>query len=460
MIRTLWRWTGPVLLAVAVVAVFVFRPDRAMRAGAGMAAHNLCSAAFVSGQAPEATYAELVKPLAGPAGALIRYSIDRPHGAVEARMGLFTHARATYTPGYGCRLDDPRNAPAPAPRPVPPPVVDDGFAPAAAVTPSDPAIAAAIDRVFAETAPGSPKRVKAVVVVKDGRVIAERYAPGIGVDTPLMSYSVAKSFTNALLGVLVRQGRLRMDAGPGAPEWSKPGDPRAAITNADLLRMQSGLDAPETGSGFDPVSTMLYGRTPDMAAFAAAHPRKEPPGKTFEYTSTDTLILDRLIGTTVGGGAKGLRDFAERELFAPAHIGGVTMEFDGAGTFVGSAHLYMPARSFARFGRLLLDDGVANGGSRILPPGWVAWSRTSTLGAPYGAGFWTNDGPSEQAATLVSRGFPKDGFFASGNLGQRIYVAPSARLVVARFGYSTPPRFGIRDDVALIAAAIAATRAR
>jgi len=98
---------------------------------------------------------------------------------------------------------------------------------------------------------------------------------------------------------------------------------------------------------------------------------------------------------------------------------------------------------------------VAPDGHRILPEGWVAWSRRSTLGTPYGAGFWTNDGPSEFAARRVAAGFPKDGFFASGTMGQRIYIVPSQRLVVVRFGYSAPPDFGIADDVALIAAAIA-----
>jgi hypothetical protein len=134
----------------------------------------------------------------------------------------------------------------------------------------------------------------------------------------------------------------------------------------------------------------------------------------------------------------------------------VTMEFDGAGTFVGSTWVYAPARDFARFGELYLNDGVAADGRRILPAGWAAWSRTSTLGAPYGAGFWTVDGGSDLAKRMIAGGFPKDGFFASGNLGQRIYIVPSQRLVVARFGYSQGPSFGLDDDVALIKAVIAA----
>ena len=102
---------------------------------------------------------------------------------------------------------------------------------------------------------------------------------------------------------------------------------------------------------------------------------------------------------------------------------------------MGSTWVYAPARSFARFGELYRKDGIAPDGRRLLPPGWVAWSRKSTLGAPYGAGFWTNDGPSDFAAQRVAGGFPKDGFYASGNLGQRIYIVPSEKLVVVRFGY-------------------------
>jgi CubicO group peptidase (beta-lactamase class C family) len=222
------------------------------------------------------------------------------------------------------------------------------------------------------------------------------------------------------------------------------------------MRMRSGLDCPEAESAFSPVAEMEYDRA-DMAGFAARHLLKRAPGAEWEYTSADTLILDRLLGRTIGGGAAGMRDFAERELFAPLRMSDVTMEFDGAGVFVGSSYVYAPARAYARLGELYRNDGIAADGRRILPEGWVAWSRRSTLGAPYGAGFWTNDGPSRIAARRVALGFPKDGFFASGDLGQRIYIVPSAHLVVARFGYSRPPDFGIDDDLALVDAAVRAS---
>ncbi len=420
-----------------------------------MTAHNLCAAAFTQHVDPEATFRELVKPMVGGAGRFIGYRVHRADKAVTATfLGVFP-ARAEWTEGYGCRLVlDPRyHSPPPVRLRAPSP--PDGFAPATVVAPLDPGLQTAFDAEFTDPPGVLPLRqVKALVIVKDGKVVAERYAPGFGVDTPLLSYSVAKSFTNAFLGVLARQGKLRVGQPVGAPEWAKPGDPRARLTLEDLLRMRSGLDADETGSGFDPASQMLYGQD-DMAAYAARHPLKALKAPEWRYTSANTLILDRVLGQAVGGGAAGFRQFADTEVFAPLHMDGVTLEFDGSGVFSGSAHVYAPARAFARLGLLYLNDGVGPDGRRILPEGWVAWSRTSTLGAPYGAGFWTLDGPSGLAASLVRQGFPKDGFFASGNRGQRIYIVPSQHLVMARFGYSGGEAMGIHEDMKLLKTAIA-----
>jgi CubicO group peptidase (beta-lactamase class C family) len=171
----------------------------------------------------------------------------------------------------------------------------------------------------------------------------------------------------------------------------------------------------------------------------------------------NTLLLDRVIGDTIGGGAQGVRSFAERELFRPLDMKSVTMEFDGAGTFLGASHFYATPRDYARFGQLYMNDGVTPEGQRILPQGWVAYSRKSTLGSSYGAGFWTNDGPSQYAADRVAQGFPKDGFFASGNEGQRIYIVPSQHFVMVRFGYSKGPDFGIGEDLRLIKTALEET---
>jgi CubicO group peptidase (beta-lactamase class C family) len=450
--------TAVAVVLVAALAAAYWRPDRALEVSSGLMAHNVCSATFISHLDPEATANELVKPMLPHfVGPLFRIQVDRDRQTVEASVAGLKPMRAKYTEGYGCRLlIDPRYQ---DPAPVSPRAAQplDSFAPATRVVTQDANINSALDNEFTEKPSEPPRYVKAIVIVKDGHVIAERYAPGFSLDTPVLSYSVAKSFTNALLGVLVRHGRLRVDEPVTVPEWSEPSDARNKIVIDDLLRMDSGINAPETGTGFDPVSQMLYGKD-DMAAFAAGFPLKESPKTRWEYTSANTIILDRLLGSVVGGGAAGMRAFADQEIFAPLHMDHVTLEFDGAGTFVGSAHVYAPARDYARLGLLFLNDGIGPDGHRLLPEGWVEYSRRSTLGAPYGAGFWTNDGPSRPAAARVANGFPKDGFFASGNRGQRIYIVPSEHLIVARFGYSPEPDFGIVEDLELIKTAITATR--
>jgi CubicO group peptidase (beta-lactamase class C family) len=440
------RWIAVGSVA-AILAAVVLRPDIAAKAAAGLTAHNLCSAVFVANLAPDSTFEEQVRPLLGPAAVAVRYRIDKDHGFVEASFAGVTLAHAGYRAGEGCQLGRAGKPPTTVV-----PTLPLGSEP---VQTRNAGLARALDLVFAETKGAPIKRVKAVVVLQDGGIIAERYAPGFGPATPLLGWSVAKSVSNALVGVLVRRQRLSVADRDLAPEWTGTADQRRQITLEDLMRMRSGLDAAESGAPTDAVTRMLY-TAPDMAAFAASHGLAQIPGTSWSYTSANTLLVDRILGREVGGGPAGLRAFAQRELFGPLGMGDVTMEFDAAGTFIGSSYVYASARSFARFGELYLNDGVTRDGRRILPAGWVAWSRASTLGQPYGAGFWTNDGPSELVAKRVAAGFPKDGFFASGNMGQRIYIVPSQRLVVARFGYSAPPTFGIAHDIDLIAAAIRA----
>jgi CubicO group peptidase (beta-lactamase class C family) len=448
------------LLIVAVGIAFILVASEQMpplKTGAGAVAHNLCSSIFISDLPEKETYDELVGGLIGPARWLVHYRVDRAAETVDAWM-LFAHAHAVFTPGYGCRLRYSGDHPLPAAvaEPQAEASLADSLAPPSLVQTQNPALKAALGEAF--EGPGARKRhVKAIVIVKDGHVVAERYASGFNVNTPVMSFSVTKSVTNALLGILVRKGKMTMNAPAPVPEWQQPNDPRTRITPDNLLRMESGLNAAETGSGFDPSSQMLY-NSPDMGAYAASRRLKIPPATRWEYTSIDTLLLDRMMRDVVGGGPAGFRRFADSELFEPLGMKGVTLEFDGAGTFVGSSHIYAPARAFARLGLLFLNDGVAPDGRRVLPAGWAVYSRQSTLGSNYGAGFWTNDGPSEGAAWRVAHGFPKDGYFASGDLGQRIYIIPEEHLVIARFGYTTGRNFGIEADVKLIAATIAALR--
>lgn len=441
------------VLGLLILAASVYRPDRAVRTATGSVAQTLCTETFVSGLPPEQVYAQALAPSPGLRllGPLLHHRVDLAGGqAVADWAGLFS-ATAYHRPGFGCRLTHGATVGAP-PRPAPPPAPADDLAGPVVAT-GDPALRAAVDRVFTEPSSGPHRWVHAVVVVQHGQIVAERYAPGVGVDTPLLGYSVSKTAINALVGVLVRQGRLKVDAPAPVPAWGQ-GDPRRAITLDALLRMTSGLSVEENDSGFDPTSRMLFVE-PDMAAFAERRRLKSRPGERFEYASPNTLIASAIVRRAAGGDEADVLAFARRELFDPLGMRGVVFETDAAGTPVGSTRMLAPARDWARLGLLYLHDGKV-GDRRILPEGWVAYSTRATLGSAYGAGLWVNDSPDPGAQGRVRHGMPRDAYFASGRLGQRIYVMPSQDLVIVRLGKTWMEDFDIRGDVRLINEVIAA----
>src|SRR5262249_13884932 len=277
------------------------------------------------------------------------------------------------------------------------------------------------------------------VVVKDGRIIAERYADGIGIDTPLLGFSATKSVISALTGILVRQGRLKLDQLAPVAAWQRPGDPRHAVTVDQLLRHTSGLALgswlqASRGAALEPVNRMKFMET-DMASFAEAAELETPPGSTWNYHDGNYLILSKLILDASGGKPADFLRFARAELFGPLGMRDVTLEFDGSGTPEGSSQMLASARDWARFGLVYLDDGVA-GGRRFLPEGWVRYWAAPTPDAyiGYGAGFWTNLGDSRGARNRIAHGWPSDAFFAAGSLGQYVIVLPSQQLVIVRFG--------------------------
>jgi CubicO group peptidase (beta-lactamase class C family) len=269
----------------------------------------------------------------------------------------------------------------------------------------------------------------AVLCVQGGRIVAERYAPGTDHTTPLISWSMAKSITQALLGILVRDGRLEVDNLVGAPEWA--GDPgRMALNVEVLLRMRSGLHWVEDYVD-DEVSNclaMLFGEgSHDMAAYAAAQPLAHEPDTVFNYSSGTTNILARLVGQLVEQAGSDIESFMRERLFGPLGMSSAEPTIDPAGTFVGSSYVHATARDFARFGYLYLRDGVWDG-TRILPEGWVDRARTlvsvDEIGMGYGEHFWIR--PND----------PYGAFFAAGYEGQSITVLPALDLVVVRLGKS------------------------
>jgi CubicO group peptidase (beta-lactamase class C family) len=450
--------TVVLVLAALAGASIHFRPDRALRVATGYVAHNVCSKTFVSGLDPQAVFAE-VSDRAGIRRLrhLLRFGIDRNARTVDAStLGLFG-SRAAFHDGLGC-VDQhgPKEAyvlksDIEALKAKTPPSLPEIAGPAV-VEPSDPALKAALDHAFEEPPAPPFRRTKAVVVVHDGKVIAERYAPGIDVDTPLLGFSMTKSVVNALIGILTQQGLVTPSMPAPIPEWRRPDDPRREIEVEHLMRMTSGLDLDETNSGFDPSSRMFLEK--DTAAYAVNTKMIAPLGTRWHYSSPTTQILSRIVRDAVGGPEQTLA-FAWRELFNPLGMRNVTLEFDAAGTLQGSTYMLASTRDWAKFGLLYLNDGVV-GGKRILHEDWVDFCAAATLDTDYAAGFWTNRSEHPNARGRVRLGMPRDSFFASGDLGQRIVIMPSQKLVVVRLGDSVDPTGDIRGVARLVKEVIAA----
>jgi CubicO group peptidase (beta-lactamase class C family) len=431
--------------------------DRAARVATGYSSHQLCSATFVSKVDPDSFFREAVKPVGGPVAFLLSQRIDRERGEVSTTLAGLAESRAVYRGTEGCLVlsgTPPTNPPARIP-PTAPALLPEIAGPAPVET-AEPTIRAALDAAFTET-PGAPQRAtKAIVVVHNGKVIAERYAPGYSVDTPVIGWSATKSVTNALLGILVRQGRLDMNAPTPIAAWADPKDPRHAITPDNLLRMNSGLDIGQSMTSgardaFDPSAQMVFVER-DMAGYAERFPLKFAPGAGWNYTNGNTLLLSRVVRDKAGGTAQAVLDFAHRELFDKLGMKHVALELDATGTPIGSSHMLATPRDWAKFGLLYLNDGVV-GGERVLPEGWVDYSTRLTPHSGrygYGAGFWTNRGDSDGARYRINAGIPSDAFMARGALGQYVVVIPSQNLVVARFGMA----FNSRDDLDMVARVI------
>ena len=450
-VRSVWLAIAVVVIAV-VCGVWFYRPDRALKIGTASISQTICDEVFVSGLDADRVFAEEIQPQRGLRRLLrrLRYTVDAERRQVTVTWAGHFPSVATYRDGYGCTQGD-ISALGIAPD-LSSPARADG--PPTIIALVDAKLSQALDRAFAEPPRPPYRQVRAIVIMRDGKIVAERYAQGIGPDTPLLSYSVSKSVINALVGILVRQGKLDLYAPAPVAAWSGPGDPRHAITLDQLLRMTSGLNLEESDSGFDPVSRMLFIER-DMAAYAETARLIAKPGQTWEYTSGNTLIVSSIVRDAVGGHAADVLRFAHRELFDPVGMRHVTVEFDDSGTPIGSTRILASARDWARFGELYLNDGVVDG-KRILPEGWTAYSTKPTLDSPYGSGFWVNAGQHEDARGRVQAGMPADSYFASGLFGQRVVIVPSQKLVIVRLGATIdPPDFDIHGLTRLVKDVIA-----
>lgn len=419
-------------------------PGTSLHVLTGSVGHFVCAGSFGSGEDPDRVYHAIYDSLPG-AWLLqwgVDYNVDPERQTIRTRFLGGFESETVFSPDRGCLiLHGETPPPAAAALPQSPPAMLPAIAGPAMVASADPRLGAILDAAFVEPTDGPPRHTKAVVILHDGRVIAERYAPGFGIDTPLPGNSLTKSVTNALVGILVREGRLAVDGPAPVAAWQDAHDPRHAISVEDLLRMRSGLDLGDSlsaslGSLWDPANRMLFAER-DMAGFAESRRPAAAPGTRWTYSDGSYLILSRIIRDAAGGHGDAVRRFMQEALFGPLGIRHAIFDLDATGTPVGAIGLLASARDWARLGQLYLDDGMA-GSRRILPQGWAAWSATPTAGGwvGYGAGFWTNRGDSYGARHRVQLGMPEEAYFGRGMFGQFLVIVPAARLVIARFGTS------------------------
>jgi CubicO group peptidase (beta-lactamase class C family) len=425
-------------------------------------AQIMCSAVFITGldaefaaenvgyfTAPYAARAALGKPVIDRNSKTV--SITVPGGTTRVAKYLGDQGCVTFEPGQSA----PKYVPHAVRRRLPDPATQawpDGDAlPADAAAPSaarvvlnEAKVQRAIDAAFA-----TPEGLTAAFIVTwHGQIIAERYGAHITMHTPLESWSMGKSVTAALLGTLIERGDYQLNQAAPIPEWGAPGDPRAKIRIADLLRMSSGLrirapyDPDYDPSGPYPDHLYLYTGSVNSFHYAATRPLEWPPNTVGRYRNTDPVLVNYLIRLAVERRGEDYLSFPQRALFDKIGVRTMVIETDPYGDFLTQGYDLAAARDWARLGNLYLQDGVWKG-QRILPEGFVKFASTvapawAADGRPvYGGFFWIN-GDGELPV-------PKDAYYMSGAGGQYTIIIPSHELVVVRLGHFKGNEAGTRD---------------
>lgn len=459
-----WIITATIgLLALTGLASAIYVTYRILRIaewGTACKAKLLCTAVFLSGREPSSV---LRVDLAGFQFRIFRDRINRVSRSVDTTFLGLVKSRAIYRDGLGSTL--PVSIPERELRSqeieissTVSPLPDEQWQhwtreEASAIGVNYQQVEKWLDNDIRLQHFHKDNRTRALVVIYDGKILCERYGPGFTEDTRLGGFSASKSMVNALVGVLVEEGRLSVDEPAPVPEWQRAGDPRSAITLDHLLRMCSGLEWSEVGAIHkDDVAPMEFGAA-DTAAYAANKPLEFEPGTRWKYSSGSTQIIMRIIRNTLDLPLPEYFAFPRKALFERIGMRSAILEPDASGTLAGCSHMYATGRDWARFGLLYACDGVWKG-RRILPEGWVDYTKKPTpcseLGS-YGAHFWTNGG-NDSGRTLPK--LPPDTFAAHGRFHQTVIVVPSRKVVVARLGHTTSIRWDLDGFTAAILKAL------
>ena len=431
-------------------------------------AKTMCSAVFITGLDPDVA-AESVGYFTGPYEERKKVGkpvVDREKKEVRITLPNGVVVTARHFGSQGCialprgrdtvffkPVDVPRHLP--DAKTTPWPMGD--------VLPTDP-LPAGIDAAKVKRAIDAafdpPEALtSALVVTHNGRLIGERYMPGISETTPLESWSMGKSVTATLMGILIRQGVYSLDQPAPVPEWQKPGDPRQKIRIQDLLHMSSGIrikapDEPEFDPNTYPDHLYLYTGRIDSFKYAATRPPQWPPNTVGRYRNTDPVLTNYLVRLAVEKRGEEYLSFPQRNLFHKIGIRSMVMETDPYGNFLTQGYELMSGRDWARLGNLYLQDGVWNG-ERILPEGFATFVSTvapawAADGRPvYGGFFWIN---GDDAFPV-----PREAYYMAGAGGQTVLIVPSHGLVVVRIGHykgNRPGTDAFRKTLALLIEAV------
>ena len=287
---------------------------------------------------------------------------------------------------------------------------------------------------------------RAAMVMHGGEIVAERYADGYDAGTRFISWSMAKTVTAVMIGMLVADGALELDEPAPVPNWQRPGDARAEITLRDLMQMRSGLDHTEAG---DPpyesseVRMLFLDQRDDMAKFAEEQPLEAEPGEKFEYSSNTTVILADIAADVLTDNStdpetrrKAVDTYLRTRLFEPLGMTSMVPEYDAAGTLIGGSAIHGTLRDWARFGEFLRNHGSYRG-TQLVPRQWIDFMLEPSPPAPfYGGQIWLNTQASDPQNSLYPIAKPKGIFAAIGHMGQYIVVSPKQKLTIVRLGHS------------------------
>jgi CubicO group peptidase (beta-lactamase class C family) len=395
---------------------------------AGIGAKLACSSRFISKLSDEQALQDIIDY--SPILAYLDVHVDSAAGSVSTSFLGLASATASYREGLGCALDYEGYT---AREGIEPPQ----FPASAAEWPEgnrvetiEPTAQLALERLLEEDRQEGLE-TRALVAVRDQKIIAEAYGEGIGPDTQLLGWSMGKSINAVFIGHLVYEGKLSLDESGLFAEWS--GDVRSRIRLVDLLNMTDGLDFSEVYQPGNDVTTMLF-TEPDMARFVIEQPSAHPPGTHFSYSSGTANLLSLLVQRHTGGSLQKSLDYLAKEIYQPMGITQALFETDAAGVFVGSSYFYASARDWARAGQLLLNGGVLNG-HRILGEEFVdrlSQPNRSANEPRYGFQFWLNSGGGKPRWPDL----PADTIAAQGNREQRVMIIPSLQVVIVRLGWT------------------------